>query len=371
MQINSNNYKYSPNFGLRVRLCDKSLMSLPHNKKLLQDKCPLDFFFSETRARTKIDVLLVEIKGFIRKYQNKEGNSEFKENLLRNCFAGVNKVKFFINKLALLKSVCALYDSIQLLKKINKNSPEYVDLWAKFGNSVKNKFVDLNIEDGNLEKIALGNKSTIFIMNHDNPNKDKFIYPILNSFLNYAYATLGKQENCPRSYMIVSKNVLKGAGNNTMRRIFDKMGLVPIDASLTERNLRENIIPMRELIHKFADNKANIFIFPEGNNSIYKDKTLSEKFQQGLSKMIKKILDKREDVDVVPVGISYTGDRNNLGRIFVGDTISLKRLDDLRLFAIDNDTQFLGSISEKSTLQNITRKLCSSLEFAVTESEHL
>ena len=95
MKINSNN-TYHPNFGLRLRLCDKSLLNLPHNKKLLQEKCPLDFFFYETKTRTQIDILLVDIKAFIRKYQNKEGNSALKEKFLRDCFAGVNKVKFFI-----------------------------------------------------------------------------------------------------------------------------------------------------------------------------------------------------------------------------------------------------------------------------------
>lgn len=371
MKISSNKNKYYPNFGLRIRLCDKGLLNLPYNKRLLHEKCPLDFFFDETRTRTKIDVLLVDIKAFIRKFQNKEGNSAFKEQFLKDCFAGVNKVKFFINKIALLKSVGALYDSIQLVKRINKNSPEYVNLWAKFGNSIKNKFIDLNIEDGHLEKIAAGNKSTIFIMNHDNPNRDKFIYPIINSFLNYAYASLGKQADCPRSYIIVSKNVLKGAGNNTMRRIYEKMGLVPIDASLSERNLRENIIPLRELINKFAENKANIFIFPEGNNSIYKDKSLEEKFQLGVSKMIKKILDKRSDVDVVPVGISYIDDRNNLGRIFVGDTISLKNTQGSQLFATNDSVENIGDLCDKTTLQKMSNKLCQCLERVVIESRQL
>lgn len=371
MKINSKNNTYYSSFGLRIHLSDKSLLNLPHNKKLLQDKCPLDFFFKETKARSKLDVLLVDLKAFIRRHQNKEGNSELKEKLLKECFAGVNKFKFFINKLTLLKSACALYDSIHLVKRINKNLPEYVDLWAKFGNTVKNKFIDLNIEDGYLEKIAAGNKSTIFIMNHDNPNRDKFIYPILNSFLNYCYAALGKQSECPRPYIIVSKNVLKGAGSGAMKRIYEKMGLVPIDASLSERNLRENIIPIRDLINKFSDNKANIFVFPEGNNSIYKDKPLEEKFQLGVAKIIKKILEKSSDVDVVPVGISYAEDRNNLGRIFVGKPVSLKKLDDDRLFAIDRDTLKLGELSHKSTLQNISNKLCHSLKDAVFESEHL
>jgi hypothetical protein len=60
---------------------------------------------------------------------------------------------------------------------MDKNSPEYINTWATLGNSTKNKFIDINIEDGRIEEISNLKDSTIFLMNHDNPNRDKFIYP--------------------------------------------------------------------------------------------------------------------------------------------------------------------------------------------------
>ena len=46
---------------------------------------------------------------------------------------------------------------------------------------------------------------------------------------------------------------------------------------------------------EFSENKANLFIFPEGNNSVYKDKTLREKFQLEVTKIIKKVFEKKQE----------------------------------------------------------------------------
>ena len=362
----NNNHK---NFEARLRLCDKSALNLVHNTNLLEKPCPIDFFFKETKTRTKIDLIFRDIKSFIRKEQSKPNNSEFKKSLLKKMFAGTNQVLFFVNKIAVLRNVCDVYKTIQIIKRVDKNSPEYIDVWATFGNSTKNKFVDINIEDGRIEEISKLDDSTIFLMNHDNPSRDKFIYPILNSFLNYAYATEGKQANCPRPYIIVSKNVLKGAANSSMEKAFRKMGLVAVDASMTERNHAENITPIRNLINKFSENKANLFIFPEGNNSVYKDKSLREKFQLEVVKIIKKVFEKKQSINIVPVGISYNEEQNSMGSIYIGDITKLLLNGKKCEMMTSDGVKELGEISLRKTLISIADNLARLMQDCVENSK--
>lgn len=367
----TNNYNNNLSFEARIRLCDKSALNLQHNQNILDKPCPIDFFYKETRTRTKIDLLFRDFKGLIRKEQSKENNSEFKKIILKKLFTGANQLLFFINKVSVLRNVGDLYRTVQILKKMDKNSPEYINTWATLGNSTKNKFIDINIEDGRIEEISNLKDSTIFLMNHDNPNRDKFIYPILNSFLNYAYASKGKQADCPRPYIIVSKNVIRGAANKSMQRAFEKMGLVAVDASMTERNHSENISPIRNLINKFSENKANLFIFPEGNNSVYKDKTLREKFQLEVTKIIKKVFEKKQEINVVPIGISYNNEQNNMGSIYIGDILKLTLKDKTCELTSSNNTQELGEIIKRKTLISMADNLATAIENCVEKSKKI
>ena len=362
---------YNPNFGLKIRLCDKSKLVVPHNANLLNSPSPMDFFYRENKIKSKTDLLLRNVKSSIRKKQQKEDISEGKKQLLKTCYTYINKFNFVLNKLALFENPKSVYKTMQVFKKLEPDSPEYINTLAKIGNSTKQKFININIEDGIFEEIAKSNEPVIFMMNHDNPARDKFAYPILNSFLNYSYATLGKQNDCPRPYIIVSKNVIKGAGNNTMKKIFQKIGLVPIDANMTERNTRVNINPMRDLINKFVENKANIFIFPEGNNSIYPEKPLEEKFQLGLSKMIKKILEKKSTVRVLPIGISYNTETNNMGTFHLGKIIKLNRNNKICEINSEGNSIKLGNLNDKNTLNEITTHLCIKLKENVIASKNM
>lgn len=358
-------------FDARIRLCDKSVLNLPHNSHLLRANSPMDFFYKESKTKSKLDIVMRDIKAFIRRHQNKESNSEFVEKALKKNFKWINDLSGILNKVYLLKNIVNLYKSLQIVKNVDKSSTKYIDTWAIFGNNTKEKFIDINIEDCRIEDFAKLNEPAIFIMNHDNPNRDKFIYPIINSFLNYSYATLGKQTNCPRPYIIVSKNVTRNAGNDLMRKIYEKMGLVPIDASLTDRNFCENILPMKDLLLKFIDNKANIFVFPEGNNSIYKDKTLQEKFQLGVPKMIKRILDKKSSLNVIPIGITYGEEKNNMGNIYLGSIIKIEKQDKKLQVVSENTFIPLGEINDKKTLQTMAETLASKLEYCVNLSRSI
>ena len=367
----NSNININTNFEARVRLCDKSMLSVQHNQALLNKSCPIDFFYKETKTRTKIDLFFRDVKELIRKEQSKKNNSEFKNSALKKLFSGANQLLFFINKVSILRNIKELYQTVKILKRIDRSSPEYIDTWATLGNSTPNKFVDINFEDKRIEEISKLDDSTIFLMNHDNPNRDKFIYPILNSFINYAYATEGKQAECPRPYIIVSKNVFKSAANNSMRRAFGKMGLVAVDASMTDRNHLQNVSPVKGLINKFSENKANLFIFPEGNNSVYKDKTLREKFQLEVTKIIKKIFENKPCINIVPIGISYNDEQNSMGSIYIGEILKLALKDKNCNLISSNQTTELGEISKRKTLISMADSLATSIDDCVEKSKHI
>lgn len=370
MKINNRQHN-NQTFSAKVRLCDKGVLDLNHNPRLLKLKSPMDFFYDVSDTKTHLDMFIRKMKSVIRKHQSKEDNSKFKQRLLKKSFKAVNNLSTTINRLALLKNLPELFSSNKIIKRTSPEKPNYIETWARLGNSTKNKTININLEDKRIEEIANQKDSTIFIMNHDDVVRDRFIYPIVNSFLNYSYATLGKQANCPRPYIIVSENVFTNAGNNTMKKIFDKMGLVPVDANLSERKTRENIKPIRSLIDKFVDNKANIFVFPEGNNSIYKEKTIQEKFQLNFTKIIKQISIQKKSVNIVPIGITYPADKTCMGNVFIGKTLKLNNTNNsFELLSDDNKVE-IGEIRNPNTIKTLTIELANELEKCVLASKNI
>lgn len=356
-------------FGIRIKLSDKGLLNLPQKTDILYSPSPMDFFYKESKNKKRLDALSIRIKEKIRKEQAKPNNSDIKNKLLNKSYIAANKLRTVASKILVVEHLGSFYKSFKLIKKMTPASPQYIEEWAKIGNSVHNKFIDMNIEDGKIEKIAKAGDSHIFILNHDNPEKDKFVYPIFNSFLNYAYTAFGKQNDCPRPNILVSENVINLVSKK-FQNIYKKMGLIPVDASLTDRNIDKNVIPVKYLIAKFVHKKCNLFIFPEGNNSIYKDKTLEEKFQPGVAKIIKHILDSKDSVKVVPLGLSYHNVKNNMGSIHIGDTITLRKIDDNIYYIKDAETpELMGKSGTRKSTRNIIKLLCSKLEDSVTLSK--
>lgn len=371
--MNIQNYKNSQhkNFSANLRLCDKSALNLIHDHNLLQTRSPMDFFYKENIAKTKFNKFLREAKDYIRTLQQKQDCSATKYNFLKKCFSAVTYMELVSNKLSMLSHIQELYDSFIIINKNKKSHPAYINVWATLGNSTKDKTINMNVEDGRIEALATSGESTIFIMNHDNVPRDKFVYPIVNSFLNYAYAMQGKQKQCPRPYIIVSKNVVKRAGNNLMRKIYNKMGLVPIDASLKDRNYKGNVTPIKNLIERFTNNQANIFVFPEGNNSIYKDKPRREKFQSGFSKILKEISKSKDSVNIVPIGISYSDDKNCMANINIGESVRLAKIKGRTALMAKDFSTLIGDINNKTNLKVLSDTLADLLDESVINSKAL
>ena len=350
------------NFEARIRLSDKGLLNLPQKTEILYSASPMDFFYKESKTKKRLDALSIRIKDRIRKEQKNPDNSQLKSKILKKSFVAANKLRSVASKILMFENIKSFYKTFQLLRKLNPSSPNYIEEWAKLGNSIHNKYINMNIESGRIEEIAKSNDSVVFILNHDNVERDKFIYPIFNSFLNYAYSAFGKQKDCPRPNIIVSKNFFQIAGNR-FKHIYHKMGLIPVDASMTDRNFEKNISPVRQLISRFSDNKCNIFIFPEGNNSVYKNRTLKEKFQPGIAKMIDKILDSKSSVNVVPLGLSYNSAKDSMGSVHIGSTLTFNKISENIYFMRDSGKlENIGKLGNRSTVKNIMQILCSNLE---------
>ena len=93
------------------------------------------------------------------------------------------------------------------------------------------KTININLEDRILENLVHQRKNYIFMMNHSDIIKDKYIYALLNSFLNYGYSANNLQKECPRPQIIVSKNVFQIAGNS-LKKLYKNLGLVPVNTKV-------------------------------------------------------------------------------------------------------------------------------------------
>ncbi len=368
--VSSKDYS-NVNFGALIRVSDKALLKLPHKTSLLQEPSPLDFFYRESKTKQKLDIISDKIREYIREKQRKPENlnSKLRSFLLAKSYQIANRIRTLSTKFLVLANIKKFIQSGKLINKIEFNSPEYIDEWAKIGNTLDDKFININIEDGIIESLAKSDCSSIFILNHDNFQRDKFIYPIFNSFLNYGYATLGKQAECPRPVIVVSKNIFKLAGER-FKKLYHKMGLVPVDASLKTRDTRSNFGPMMALINKFVENKVNIFIFPEGNNSIYKNKSLGDKFQQGTARIVKNSLHKTDKVRVVPIGVAYDSSPKSMGAINICKPLTFVR--NGRSVCCTNGTEnviFQANLGDKDLVKRIVNVLCKSLQEGVVKSK--
>ena len=122
---------------------------------------------------------------------------------------------------------------------------------------------------------------------------------------------------------------------------------------------------------KFVDNKANIFVFPEGNNSIYKEKTIQEKFQLNFTKIIKQISTQKKSINIVPIGITYPADKTCMGNVFIGKTLKLNNTNNsFELLSDDNKVE-IGKIRNPNTIKTLTIELANELEKCVLASKNI
>lgn len=229
----------------------------------------------------------------------------------------VNRFFDFFHK----KTNMELYNK---LLNTDTKSEEYISLLSQVSRIFSNqKEVEINLESGRLEKIAASNRPQIFIMNHDNQNKDPQMLAFFNTLLNYEYIKNGLAKTCPRPRIILNEDILLSMSEQN-RNLFKKLGAVGIDASITGANSRANAATFIKLVKEFIKGETNIFIFPEGKNAIKKKAPLVEKFQLGTAEIVTKIADKMPDVNITPLGFAY-GKKSNADSIYIGETLVFKK----------------------------------------------
>lgn len=351
MQIKNINQCNNLDFKAKFYINNNSILK---DMQLANQTTKLDTMFNESCAVKILDTMSEFIKNNILcKYFNHPSN-KITKMLAFTQYKAVCNLRILADRIFLLSN----YKSINQLNEdfvhTNTTSPEYINELAKIGHTLKDKFLIINSEDKVLENLAETNEATIFVLNHPNHHKDKFIYAIINAMINKIYVKNNLQNSCPRPKILVSKNILKIA-NKKVLNIYQHLGLTPVDAEKENRFSLLNIQAMKLLLQEFCMDKSNIFIFPEGNNSVYKNKPLKEKIKPGIAEIIRICSQNKKNVRVVPIGITYVNENNNLGKIFIGKPI---------FFTKDN-TQ------ATNTQQKILDLICSKMKLCMEQSELL
>ena len=218
--------------------------------------------------------------------------------------------------LALLSSLDKNY------KRININSPDYIKYIYKLSKSMCSRVCEINVESMALQNIVKSNEPAIFIMNHTkNQAKDIDAAIFFNTLLYREYLYNGSAGNCPRSKIMASKGFVKRAGENGSEKL-QWLGVVPVSASLKKDGKNYNAVVLRDLINEFAENKINIFLFPEGALAALTFLPANYKFQPGVSSIVKKTLEKVGKVKVVPLGFAHNRDTSS---IHIGEPIYFKK----------------------------------------------
>ena len=210
------------------------------------------------------------------------------------------------------------------------------------------KEIEINIENGEMQKIADSDESCIFIMNHDKQSQDGKMLNFFNALLSREYILKGKSETCPHPKIILNKDIIDSMDNDS-QKIAQTIGAVGVDATIHSVNHVFNGRITSKLIKDLIDNKINLFIFPEGRMCAFKKLDSSWKFQGGVSDIIKAVAKQKDRVKVVPLGFAYKG---NVGSIHIGEPLFFKKENDNLLFTQGTADKELSSESYYKYIQN-------------------
>lgn len=365
MIVNNNPKFQTAAFGAKIKL--KSIA--PYIGTSAEDTTPLDTLLKTNKGIKTIENITLFLKGSVdnRFFQGK------------HSFAGsafhyaVNTV---IMKLRRTSRLLFKADNYKELKQINKtfmkydeNSPEYIEELAKMGNSADKKFIVTNMENNPLEAVCKSNTAAIFVMNHPNYHRDKYTYAIINSILNKLYVKEGKQAECPRPKIIVSKNMLNAVGEN-IGRIYKKLGMIPVDAGIEHRDKIGNAFRMKRLLIDFANDRVNPFIFPEGRNCM-KNMPLEKRIQAGVAAFINKSLNIKHIAKIVPVGIKYTDDADCYGKIFFGSPVYVKKSGSKIKYTHGVEKRKILQTDSKNAVSVILSEICENLKYCIEKADKL
>lgn len=205
-------------------------------------------------------------------------------------------------------------------KKINVNSADYIEYVYKISRKICNKPIEINVESGRLDDIVKSREPYIFIMNHTFFQKnDLDATEFFNTLLYREYLYNGFADSCPRSKILANANILKRKKDKGEKAKW--LGITPINLRDKKNN---NAVVLRNITRDFIADKINLFIFPEGSLASLVFLPLKYKFQPGVSTIIRKALEEKEKVNVVPLGFAHS---EKGSAIHIGNTVSFFKRD--------------------------------------------
>ena len=208
-------------------------------------------------------------------------------------------------------------------KSIDVNSADFIKYVFKKIKNMCNRPFEINVESGKIMDIVNSNEPYIFIMNHTRKQpKDINGAMFFNSLLYREYIYQNKAGDCPRSKVFAGEGFLK---RSKMSEELEFMGVVPINAKAENKNAKEkNRETIQNIVDELSEGKINFFIYPEGAMAIVPFLPLRYKFQPGVSVIIKRVLEKRNSINVIPLAFAHN---KNGSAIHIGETVKFSKKD--------------------------------------------
>lgn len=206
-------------------------------------------------------------------------------------------------------------------KSIDVNSADFIKyVFRKIKNMCNSPF-EINVESGKIMDIVNSNEPHIFIMNHTRQQpKDINGAMFFNSLLYREYIYQNKANDCPRSKVFAGEGFLK---RSNMPDELEFMGVIPINAKAENKNAKEkNRETIQNIVNELSEGKINFFIYPEGAMAIVPFLPLRYKFQPGVSTIIKRVLEKRDSIDVIPLTFAHDKTKS---AIHIGEAVKFSK----------------------------------------------
>lgn len=184
--------------------------------------------------------------------------------------------------------------------------------------------MEINSESGILDELAKSDTATIFIANHNHVPYDISLAFGTVAELYKGYKTNGRTEDYPTPSFMINK-VVPDTLPSKLKEVFTSLESLGVDATPypTKESAAYNNAPMKPVTEGFAQDKTNLFLFPEGTRTAYNGRMpLEERFQYGVAKLVQDAVQKKGRVRVVSLGIDY---ENNLGVVNVGNPIYFEK----------------------------------------------
>ena len=208
-------------------------------------------------------------------------------------------------------------------KSIDVNSADFIKYVYKKTRNMCVRPFEINVESGKIMDIVNSNEPHIFIMNHTRQQpKDINGAMFFNSLLYREYIYQNKAEACPRSKVFAGEGFLR---RSKMPDELEFMGVVPINAKAGNQSAKEkNRETIQNIVDNLAEGKINFFIYPEGAMAIVPFLPTKYKFQPGVSAIIKRVLEKRNSINVIPLAFAH--DKKG-SAIHIGETVKFSKKD--------------------------------------------